>query len=202
MSLAIRSTYLSWTIGTAVGLALWYRNIGLDRTIAGYVLVASLVFLFEYGLLNMGKPETMIKWILGISALSLIIFAVLQRLTQSGATTIRNIYLFLAVIIGAMMFYETLISTPVQEIKNFTSWGHTTFFYFYLFMLFLGFIISSYITHSWSFCLLSFILLLAPILTPDSNSLGYTLFNLILLIVLLRWILVYFESDFHHLITK
>lgn len=197
MSLAIRSTFLSWTIGTITGLALWYRNVGVDRVIGGFIMVVSLVFLFEYGLVNLGKPDTMITWIMALCAISVVTYGILQKLVLWGDSFIRNLVLIFSIIVGAVMLYQTLTSREVKDDTPYWDWGNAVFFYIYLGVIFLGFVSSAYLTRSWSFVILSFVLFLVPILSPNRENIGYTLFNVLLLIVLLRWILIYFEDEFH-----
>lgn len=76
MSLAVRSSYLNWVLGTTLGLILWFRNRGPDRMLGTFVFVVSLIFLAEYGLANHMDTASATQLILAASVLSVFMLSV------------------------------------------------------------------------------------------------------------------------------
>ena len=119
MSLDIRTTYLNWIIGTSLGIALWYRNTGVDRPLGGFLIAISLVFLIEYGIANVMDPDIAVRFILAIFGLSIFILAILTSCNYR-ASYFNDLIMIIAVIFMLWMFY--IASMDVNYHSNLCEW--------------------------------------------------------------------------------
>lgn len=198
MSCAIKTTYLNWLIGTSIGLALIYRNCGPDRIIGGFLLIASLIFLFEYGLVNTGDPDSMTMGILILLGLSLIVFGLLQQFTlhpeNESMKMIQLLYLVIASIAGIYIFIQSFSNIPSMSDERWYTWGDWSTILVFIIIFIIGAFLIGYLTGEYLFPILSLLLIFVPFFQAK----GYYLIITLLLITSLWWLIPYYTKNTFH----
>lgn len=209
MSLDIRTTYLNFLLTASLGLALWYRALGADRPLGGFLLALSLVFLFEYGIVGVMNPDIAGRLILVAFAFAVFLLPLLVNLTvnQEDWVTKGLILLTFATLIWALIVAsgESVFSS------NLCSWtrdGEFSFGFlsFALFgLLFLTLFFLSLMVSSSLLMVVLLILLLGSIfflLTTDYSCFGYYFLILLVLLLFVYYFVPFFEGSFTEQLLK
>jgi hypothetical protein len=198
MSLSVRTTYLNWLLGTSLGLALWYRNVGPDREIGGFLISLSLMFLLEYGAANLMKKEQVAYFLQAALMLSLFIFALLISYKTGNAA--GKIFVIVTLILLAFALFCGSDVANMAEI-SFFNWGINP-------VLMSIFVIAMYLMIGYSSIYNeSYILAIVAILTIvsifvvlslyPSEQFGYYFMLVMLAGFMIYWMAPFFTEQFH-----
>ena len=207
MSLDIRTTYLNFLLSASLGIALWYRNIDADRPLGAFLLVLSLVFLFEYGIVGLMNQDVAARLILASFVFSVFLLTLFIKLNSPGKSENFPFMVNLLVILGiiALAWGLILASGSSTFESNMCSWtmngeflfGSLSFLVFGL--IFLSLIFLAFFVESQLLLGITVLLLLGTIfllLTQDYNCFGYYFILLLLLLMFFYYFIPFFDHGF------
>lgn len=210
MSLDIRTTYLNFLLTASLGIALWYRALGADRPLGGFLLALSLVFLFEYGIVGLMNQDIAGRLILVSFAFAIFLLPLLVNLTiDPGDPIIKTIILLTFITLIWAVVVASGESTFSSDLCSWTRNGEFSFgsLSFALFgLLFLTLFFLSLMVKSSLLMVILLILLIGSIfflLTTDYACFGYYFLLLLVLLLFIYYFVPFFETSFtQQLLTK